>query len=125
MGAPKGSDVDSAAKTTSTTGFTFGQPSTAFGTFAPAKESTKTEEGEAEGEEGSGDDHASAATEGDDASKGGLSGPGSHDVEGEGEEDEETTYSARIKAYRMKKEDERGGKGWVELGVGEFNLRQE
>jgi nucleoporin NUP2 len=48
-----------------------------------------------------------------------------HDVEGEGEEDEETTYSARIKAYRMKKEDERGGKGWVELGVGEFNLCQE
>lgn len=120
----KGSDADSAAKTTPTTGFTFGQPSTTFGSFAPAKESTKTEEGDGEGEEGTGGDDASAATEGDEASKVGLSGPVPHDVEGEGEEDEETTYSARIKAYRMKKEDERGGKGWVELGVGNLRLKK-
>ena len=105
--------------------FTIGQPSTSFGTLGSAKESAKTEEGEGEGEEGSVADDASAATEGDDAVKGGLSGPTSHDVEGEGEEDEETTHSARIKAYRMKKPDERGGKGWVELGVGTFNICQD
>lgn len=74
-------------------------------------------------EEGScGDDASAATTEGDDAAKAGISCPTPHDVEGEGEEDEETTYSAKVKAYRMKKSDERGGQGWVELGVGTFNI---
>jgi len=92
----------------------------AFGSPAPAKELTKTEEDE----EGSGGDDGSAAAEGNDAVKAGLSCPTPHDVEGEGEEDEETTYSAKVKAYRMKKPDERGGQGWAELGVGYLRLKK-
>jgi nucleoporin NUP2 len=48
----------------------------------------------------------------------GLFGTSPHDEEGEGEEEEDTIYSAKLRAFRLKKEDEAGGSGWVELGYG-------
>nr|GAT58524.1 predicted protein [Mycena chlorophos] len=49
------------------------------------------------------------------------------DAEGEGEENEDTVHSARIKAYRMKKPDEpgpAGGSPWVDIGVGFIRLKR-
>jgi nucleoporin NUP2 len=46
-------------------------------------------------------------------------GANPHDEEGEGEEEEETIHGIKSKAYRMKKADEKGGVGWVEIGYGE------
>jgi len=85
---------------------------------------TENGEGEGEGEEQSAGDEAGAAGEGDNAAKAGILGPSLHDAEGEGEEEEETTHSVRLKAYRMRKADERGGQGWVELGVGFLRLKR-
>jgi len=47
-----------------------------------------------------------------------LASNNQHDEEGEGEEDEDTVHSVKLKAYRMRKADEKGGVGWVELGYG-------
>jgi nucleoporin NUP2 len=47
-----------------------------------------------------------------------LASKNQHDEEGEGEEDEDTVHSVKLKAYRMRKADEQGGAGWVELGYG-------
>ncbi|KAF7306028.1 RanBD1 domain-containing protein [Mycena chlorophos] len=48
------------------------------------------------------------------------------DAEGEGEENEDTVHSARIKAYRMKKPDEPGpgGSPWADMGVGFIRLKK-
>ncbi|KAK2464207.1 hypothetical protein APHAL10511_003664 [Amanita phalloides] len=117
----KDSNADTGTKTTSTSGFSFSQQSSSFGLQETAKESKKPdEEG---GEEESACDDASAPTD-DDAAKPRLSGPSAHDVEGEGEEDEETKYSVKLKAYRMKKPEESGGQGWVELGIGYLRLKK-
>lgn len=45
-----------------------------------------------------------------------------HDQEGAGEENEETVYSAKLKAYVMK--DGEGGKSWVELGYGVMRIKK-
>lgn len=45
-----------------------------------------------------------------------------HDREGAGEEDEETVYSAKLKAYVMK--DGETGKSWVELGYGVLRVKK-
>jgi len=50
-------------------------------------------------------------------------GSNPHDEEGPGEENEETLHAVRLKAYRMKKADEKGGPGWAELGSGGFTPR--
>jgi len=47
-----------------------------------------------------------------------------HDEEGQGEEDEVTVHSVKCKAYRMKKADEKGGPGWVEVGYGFLRLKK-
>lgn len=47
-----------------------------------------------------------------------LTSNNQHDEEGEGEEDEDTVHSVKLKAYRMRKADEKGGAGWAELGYG-------
>lgn len=47
-----------------------------------------------------------------------------HDEEGEGEEDEDTVHSVKLKAYRMRKADEKGGAGWAELGYGVLRLKK-
>ncbi|KAJ7495953.1 hypothetical protein B0H11DRAFT_2226948 [Mycena galericulata] len=40
------------------------------------------------------------------------------DAEGEGEEDEDTVHSARVKAYRMQRKDAGGNGGWLDIGLG-------
>ncbi|KAJ3493510.1 hypothetical protein NMY22_g20200 [Coprinellus aureogranulatus] len=47
-----------------------------------------------------------------------------HDEEGEGEEEEETVHAIKSKAFRMKKADEKGGPGWVEIGYGVLRLKK-
>jgi nucleoporin NUP2 len=50
------------------------------------------------------------------------------DAEGEGEEDEETVQTARIKAFRMRKKEEGGDGGWLDIGIGAlpfFDIRHE
>ncbi|KAF9459811.1 hypothetical protein BDZ94DRAFT_1224134 [Collybia nuda] len=47
-----------------------------------------------------------------------------HDEEGEGEEQEDTIYAVKLKAYRLKKENEKGGTGWTELGYGVLRLKK-
>jgi nucleoporin NUP2 len=53
----------------------------------------------------------------DDAGSLGLLGSNPHDQEGEGEEQEDTVYSVKLRAFRLKKE-EQGHAGWAELGYG-------
>ncbi|KAF8894095.1 hypothetical protein BD779DRAFT_1798006 [Infundibulicybe gibba] len=62
-------------------------------------------------------------TVGDDSNFG-LMANNPHDEEGEGEEDEETIHAIKLKAYRMKKAEEKGGQGWVELGHGVLRLKK-
>ncbi|KAF5370587.1 hypothetical protein D9758_001823 [Tetrapyrgos nigripes] len=69
-----------------------------------------------------------AGGEGEEKKEGGLEaaalfGNSPHDEEGEGEEDEETTHSIRLKAFRLKKADE-GAAGWAELGTGLLRLKK-
>lgn len=113
-------DVDTKSAPTSASGFVFGPSSSSFGKFEAEKKAENNEDGE---EEAAGTD-GSGATEGDDAAKVGVSSPTAHDVEGEGEEEEETIHSVRLKAHRMRKADEKGGQAWVELGVGYLRLKR-
>ncbi|KAJ6587191.1 hypothetical protein DFH09DRAFT_1359617 [Mycena vulgaris] len=46
------------------------------------------------------------------------------DAEGEGEEDEETVHFARIKAYRMRRKEEGGDGGWLDIGLGILRLKK-
>jgi nucleoporin NUP2 len=50
-----------------------------------------------------------------------LGGPNPHDVEGEGEEDEETTHEIKAKAFKLKT-DKDGKTLWAEMGVGQCFL---
>ncbi|KAF8635241.1 hypothetical protein AX17_004014 [Amanita inopinata Kibby_2008] len=121
----KDSDNSGDAKSTTTSGFSFAKfTPVPFGALVPTAESKKTNGSEEGGEENGGDD-ANVGVEGDNAAaRTGLSGPSPHDVEGEGEEEEETTHSVKLKAHRMKKGDEKGGPGWVEIGVGVLRLKR-
>ena len=56
----------------------------------------------------------------DDVATSALLGNNPHDEEGEGEEQEDTVYSVKLRAFRMKKAEEQGGPGWVELGYGVY-----
>jgi len=57
----------------------------------------------------------------DDLVNPGLLGSNPHDEEGEGEEQEDTIYSVKLRAFRLKKPEEKGGSGWVELGYGAYS----
>jgi len=46
-----------------------------------------------------------------------------HDEEGEGEEQEDTVYSVKLRAFRLKKA-EKGDSGWAELGYGVLRLKK-
>ncbi|KAM6502075.1 hypothetical protein JOM56_002052 [Amanita muscaria] len=121
FGANAKSSEDVDTKSAPTSGFVFGHPSSSsFGKFEAEKKAENNEDGE---EEAAGTD-GSGATEGDEAAKVGVSSPTAHDVEGEGEEEEETIHSVRLKAHRMRKADEKGGQAWVELGVGYLRLKR-
>ncbi|KAF8236616.1 hypothetical protein L208DRAFT_1390760 [Tricholoma matsutake] len=60
----------------------------------------------------------------DDAASVGILGNNPHDEEGEGEEQEDTVYSIKLRAFRLKKAEEPGGPGWVELGYGVLRLKK-
>ncbi|KAG5647036.1 hypothetical protein DXG03_001406 [Asterophora parasitica] len=53
----------------------------------------------------------------------GLNSKSPHDEEGEGEEDEETVHSAKLKAFRLSKP-ESGPATWAELGIGVLRLKK-
>ncbi|KAJ7691270.1 hypothetical protein B0H17DRAFT_1063305 [Mycena rosella] len=129
-------------------GFGFGSPK---GAGSPAAETGGKEKEEADGDgdkdgdgDGNGDGEASgsgsqkteADTDAGATEEGGASAPGSTgnmlfgaetltgmDAEGEGEEDEETVHSARIKAYRMRRKEDTET-GWLELGLGIVRLKK-
>jgi nucleoporin NUP2 len=52
--------------------------------------------------------------------------PAQHDLEGEGEEDEETAHSVKAKVYRMSKKTEEGIEKsyWADLGTGVLRLKK-
>ncbi|GLB37661.1 hypothetical protein LshimejAT787_0407120 [Lyophyllum shimeji] len=49
---------------------------------------------------------------------------GQHDEEGVGEEDEETAHAVKVKAYRLRKPEEKEGSMYLELGVGILRLKK-
>lgn len=60
-------------------------------------------------------------SEGDENKTGFSISSSNHDEEGEGEENEETLHSTRVKVYRLKKNAE-GAQAWADMGVGEASL---
>jgi nucleoporin NUP2 len=54
-----------------------------------------------------------------DAGSLGLLGSSPHDEEGEGEEQEDTVYSVKLRVFRLKTKEE-GGPGWAEMGNGMY-----
>ncbi|KAF7968919.1 hypothetical protein HWV62_28854 [Athelia sp. TMB] len=46
-----------------------------------------------------------------------------HDVEGEGEEDEETTHTTRCKVFKLGKKDD-GSQEWRDIGIGNLRLKK-
>lgn len=73
--------------------------------------------------DGAGSEQATPTTEGGGESNEGVSNllavHNPHDDEGEGEENEISVHAIKVKAYRMKKADAKGGPGWADLGFGE------
>ncbi|KAH7916557.1 hypothetical protein BJ138DRAFT_286368 [Hygrophoropsis aurantiaca] len=105
---PKSSDGESSKPTAS--GFSFGQPpKAAENPFAPPSNSGPFTSQSDAGENAE-----------DDSAK--LTPSNNHDAEGEGEEDEETTYEARCKVYRMAKTD--GKSEWKDMGIGMLRLKK-
>jgi len=49
--------------------------------------------------------------------------PGLHGAEGEGEEDEETTYTAKAKVFKFTT-DREGSPTWSEMGIGMLRLKK-
>lgn len=54
----------------------------------------------------------------------GLTTKSQHDEEGEGEEHEETVHTVKLKAYRLRKSDEKEGSPYLELGVGVLRIKK-
>ncbi|TFK44340.1 hypothetical protein BDQ12DRAFT_672813 [Crucibulum laeve] len=69
-----------------------------------------------EGEQAAGTDEQPAP--------GGLNVVNPHELEGKGEEDEDTVHAIKAKAYRLRTADEKGGAGWLDLGVGILRLKK-
>ncbi|KAJ7647038.1 hypothetical protein FB45DRAFT_186942 [Roridomyces roridus] len=129
----------------SSTGFSFAKGSlgnpVGFGFGSPKadekeKEEKKSEDGEEDTtESGSGEsqgqsqatDTAESQEKGIGAAStmlfGGDEGTGL-DAEGEGEEEEETVHAARVKAFRMKKNEDGGNGGWLDIGIGMLRLKK-
>ncbi|KAH0827861.1 hypothetical protein J3R83DRAFT_3488 [Lanmaoa asiatica] len=122
IGNPVGFGFGSSAPSTSDTtlpgssssGFNFGAPSAkpSERLFSPPmtdKSSESTPQPEVEGNEDGGDEEAAK-----------LLPSHTHDEEGEGEENEETTHVVRCKVYRLSKSEDKSE--WKDLGVGSFSL---
>ncbi|KAF8444605.1 hypothetical protein L210DRAFT_3758587 [Boletus edulis BED1] len=116
FGGSSPSTGDSAMPGSSSSGFTFGVPSTkpTESLFSPPttdKSSESTPQPEAEGIEEGGEEDAVR-----------LLPSHIHDEEGEGEEDEETTHLVRCKVYRLFKSEDKNE--WKDVGVGMFRLKK-
>lgn len=100
------------------TGFSFAGTGSASGTSAISSTDKKEDapaSGEGEAGEAKADDAAPTVAS--------MLGVNPHDEEGKGEEDEETVHAVKCKAFRMKKGDEKGGSGWIEVGHGILRLK--
>ncbi|KAJ2916741.1 hypothetical protein MD484_g3658, partial [Candolleomyces efflorescens] len=104
-------------------GFSFGSSSGGFSFAPPAQTTSTSEKGKEELDEGAKKADASVENGGANAVAAVL-GANPHDEEGEGEEEEETIHGIKSKAYRMKKAEEKGGVGWVEIGYGILRLKK-
>ncbi|KAJ7837714.1 hypothetical protein B0H13DRAFT_2105181 [Mycena leptocephala] len=109
-------------------GFSFASPKADAGK-EKEKEGADEKKGEDAAEDGDGDGDGTEAGTTDDSSgsAGMLFGndtPTGLDAEGEGEEDEETVQTARIKAFRMRKKEEGGDGGWLDIGIGYLRLKK-
>ncbi|KAF8070678.1 hypothetical protein FPV67DRAFT_1448373 [Lyophyllum atratum] len=60
----------------------------------------------------------------DGESTSGLLAKNPHDEEGEGEEQEDTIHAIKLKAFRLRKADEKEGSPWLELGFGVMRLKK-
>ncbi|KAJ3550000.1 hypothetical protein NMY22_g667 [Coprinellus aureogranulatus] len=96
-------------------GFSFGGSSGAAPKKDDEMEDNKEEASASAGNEAAAEGAPSAAA---------MLGVNPHDEEGEGEEEEETVHAIKSKAFRMKKADEKGGPGWVEIGYGVLRLKK-
>ncbi|KAJ7268695.1 hypothetical protein B0H12DRAFT_1229597 [Mycena haematopus] len=85
----------------------------------------KAEEGDADTASSQETEKATSTDEGSAASSGILFGddvPTGLDAEGEGEEDEETLQQAKVKAFRLRKNEGEGG--WLDIGTGFTRLKK-
>ncbi|TFK26495.1 hypothetical protein FA15DRAFT_276827 [Coprinopsis marcescibilis] len=105
--------------------FSFGSSNPFSGSFS-SPSITKKDEGGNDESQGSQDSNAAGGAEGTDGTSTPTSvfGTSAHDEEGEGEEDEETVHVVKSKIYRMKKAEEKGGVGWVEIGSGFLRIKK-
>ncbi|KAJ7680601.1 hypothetical protein DFH06DRAFT_1031744 [Mycena polygramma] len=115
-------------------GFSFASPKPEGSAGADEKKGEATD-GDGNAEAGSSQEvessqeteKASTTDEGSSGSTGMLFGndtPTGLDAEGEGEEDEETVKTERLRAFRLKKNDEPGDGGWLDIGVGFLRLKK-
>lgn len=106
-------------------GFGFGAPTkapeTAPVTAGNDDYSSQETVGKSEGGS-SGNDETTAIEPAAKVENSGLIGSSVHDEEGEGEENENTVHAVKLKAFRLKKADEKEGSGWAELGHGMFSI---
>ncbi|KIK92136.1 hypothetical protein PAXRUDRAFT_830235 [Paxillus rubicundulus Ve08.2h10] len=119
FGAPSTKVGDSTSASESSappTGFSFGAPPAkpAESMFSPPpteKSAESTPQPDAEGNENGGEVESAK-----------LLPTSTHDEEGEGEEDEETTHVVKCKVYRLFKTGDKNE--WKDLGVGMFRLKK-
>ncbi|PPQ98722.1 hypothetical protein CVT24_003430 [Panaeolus cyanescens] len=109
--------------------FSFGTPASsetkpsASESLAPSAAASNAAEGSNSARSTPATDATAEGGEGGEGSELGLNTPNPHDLEGKGEEDEETVHSVKLKAYRLKK-DESGASKWAELGLGFLRLKK-
>ncbi|KAG2153714.1 uncharacterized protein EDB93DRAFT_1248622 [Suillus bovinus] len=109
FGVAKPADGTSASSASAPTEFSFGAPSTSTKSVSPPTD-TASRSGS----------QPVVSDEGTDDVK--LLPTSNHDGEGEGEEDEETTYAVKAKVFKLSKTSDKSE--WKELGIGMFRLKK-
>ncbi|KAG2037408.1 hypothetical protein BDR03DRAFT_1091809 [Suillus americanus] len=108
FGVAKPADGASASSSSASTEFSFGAPPTK--SVSPSMDTASRSGSQpAAGDEGTQDDAKLLPTS-------------NHDDEGEGEEDEETTYIVKAKVFKLSKTSDKSE--WKDLGVGMFRLKK-
>ena len=105
--------------------FSFGAPKAPAFTFGAGASSSSSGEDKKEGSFGSleGTPAPGEESQGQAQPPPLIASSSVHDIEGEGEEDEETTHEIRSKVFRMTK-DKEGKVQWSDLGVGMLRLKR-